>query len=363
MMRETDFSEVLRNKKVFITGHTGFTGSWISIWLEKIGAEIFGFALPPVTTPNLFTEAGLDKRISGTLADIRDFEALCDSMLNFQPDLVLHLAAQPLVRSSYEFPRETFDVNTQGTANLLEAARRTPSVRGVLCITTDKVYKNIEANYKYKESDRLGGKDPYSASKAAAELIVASYRDSFYEKSSARLAVARGGNIIGGGDWSEDRLIPDFMKAYETAKPITIRNPEATRPWQHVLALAEGYLTILAGLVGPNAEKFSQCFNLGPLEIESFSVQQVLTELSRQMPGVKIEFKESEVAESIKLALDSSLASSTFGWNPRWSTSQVIEKTADWYKAHFAGNSTAYDLCVEQIDSWKDSTPSTEREK
>jgi CDP-glucose 4,6-dehydratase len=348
-----DFESALTGKRIFITGHTGFTGSWASIWLNSMGAELFGYSLVPETSPNLFTDASIGSFVAGVEADIRDFDKLQESMATFQPDLVLHLAAQPLVRRSYRMPRETFEVNVQGTANVLEAARNTPSVRGILCITTDKVYKNLEIDYKYKESDELGGKDPYSASKAAAELVISSFRQSFEKKSDPLISVARGGNIIGGGDWSEDRLIPDFIRALKSGQLMSVRYPDATRPWQHVLALVEGYCTILAGLLSQDSAKFAQSFNLGPMDEVSVSVKELLSELGHQMSGVKIDYESSELAEAGKLALDSSLASKTFGWNPSWSTQEVIKKTSDWYQSYLANDKSAYDLCAEQIDSWK----------
>lgn len=348
-----NFTEALIGRKIFLTGHSGFTGSWASIWLNKIGAEVFGYSLAPETSPNLFTEATIGSLVSGVEADIRDFDKLQESMTAFQPDLVLHLAAQPLVRRSYDIPRETFEVNVQGTANVLEAARRTPSVKGILCITTDKVYKNLETDYKYKESDELGGKDPYSASKAAAEIVISSFRQSFAKDSDPLISVARGGNIIGGGDWSEDRLIPDFIRAFKSGQSMSVRYPESTRPWQHVLALVEGYCTILAGLLSHDSPKFAQSFNLGPLDEDSVCVEELLSELGRQISGVKIEYEPSEIVEAGKLALDSSLAAEIFGWNPSWSTKEVIKKTSDWYQSYLAEDKSAYDLCVEQIDSWK----------
>lgn len=346
--------DALRGKRIFVTGHTGFTGAWVTLWLTRIGANVFGYSLPPATSPNLFEAAGLADAISGQLGDIRDYDALLESMTAFQPDLVLHLAAQPLVRRSYRIPRETFDVNTQGTANVLEAARQVGGVRGVLCITTDKVYKNNETGVPFKEEDELGGQDPYSASKSAAEVVIASYRASFAFEPGFHplIAVARGGNIIGGGDWSEDRLIPDFVRAYESGSSIELRYPQATRPWQHVLALAEGYITILSGLVSEEAKKFSMAFNLGPLALESVSVSKILSQMTEVMPGVEIVQHPSELHEAGLLALDSSLAARTFGWNPAWDTREVIENTAEWYRAFLAEEKSASQLCHEQLDSW-----------
>jgi CDP-glucose 4,6-dehydratase len=348
------FESELACKRIFLTGHTGFTGSWASLWLNSIGAQVFGYSLAPETSPNLFTEAGIDELVDGKIADIRDFDELHNQMAMFEPDLVLHLAAQPLVRRSYRIPRETFEINAQGTANVLEAARLVSSIKGVLCITTDKVYKNFETDYRYVESDELGGKDPYSSSKAAAELIISSYRDSFrVDGSSALIAVARGGNIVGGGDWSEDRLIPDYIRAFVTGKEMSIRFPDATRPWQHVLSLIDGYLTILAGMLGTDASKYDQAFNLGPIETKSFSVSSVLSLLTRELPGVRIKENSSELHEAGKLGLNSDLAISTFGWKPSWDTSEVIDKTASWYRDFLSEAKPARQLCLDQIDSWK----------
>jgi CDP-glucose 4,6-dehydratase len=341
----------LKGKRIFVTGHTGFTGSWASIWLNLIGSEVYGYSLEPETIPNLFTEAKVGNIVKGTFSDIRDFDKLKSAISDFQPDLILHLAAQPLVRRGYKTPRETFEINAQGTANVLEAARLTPSVLGVLCITTDKVYKNLEIDYGYVENDALGGKDPYSASKAAAELIISGYRDSIRGQGSNSpiISVARGGNIIGGGDWSEDRLIPDYIRAYESGKHLAIRYPNSTRPWQHVLSLVDGYLEILSGMIGESPKDFDRAFNLGPVESSQVSVASVLESLSRYLPGVETVLEEGDLPEAGKLGLNSQLAQETFGWDPKWTTQEVLEKTALWYGSFLAGNESAYDLCMSQI--------------
>jgi CDP-glucose 4,6-dehydratase len=351
------FETVLAGKRIFLTGHTGFTGSWASIWLNSIGAQVFGYSLAPETSPSLFTEARVGELIEGKFADIRNFEDLSNGIAEFKPDLVLHLAAQPLVRRSYRIPRETFEVNAQGTANVLEASRGVPSVKGILCITTDKVYKNHETDYKYKESDELGGYDPYSASKAAAEIIISSYRDSLKSGGSTSpvISVARGGNIVGGGDWSEDRLIPDYIRAYVSGQDMEIRYPDSTRPWQHVLSLIDGYFTILSGMLGEDAKKYDRAFNLGPIEAESFSVASVLSLLSHELPGVAIKVQGSTLHEAGKLGLDSNLATRTFGWKPSWGTQEVIEKTATWYKEYLSEVKPARQICLDQIESWKQS--------
>jgi CDP-glucose 4,6-dehydratase len=344
----------LKGKKIFVTGHSGFTGSWACIWLDLIGAEVFGYSLEPDTNPNLYTEANIGSLVKGVFADIRDFETLRSEVEKFQPDLILHLAAQPLVRRSYRIPRETFEINAQGTANVLEAARLTPSVKGVLCITTDKVYKNLELDHEFVESDELGGKDPYSSSKAAAEEIIAGYRSTLRGQNilSPTISVARGGNIVGGGDWSEDRLVPDFIRAHSTGKPMTIRYPDSTRPWQHVLSLVDGYLSILSGMLGTNSSTFDQAFNLGPIDSKQFSVYEVLNLLSEQILSVQIVTKPDGLPESGRLALNSNLAIETFGWGPRWDTRQVIEKTVSWYKAVLEDEASAYAVCIDQIDRW-----------
>lgn len=346
------FESQLFGKRIFVTGHTGFTGSWASIWLSDIGAKVFGYSLEPQGSPNLFTEAKVEQIVDGKYADIRNFTELSESMARFEPELVLHLAAQPLVRKSYRTPRETFEINAQGTANVLEAARLVPSIRGVLCITTDKVYKNLETDYRYVENDSLGGKDPYSSSKAAAEHIISSYRDSFGLDSGCTISVARGGNIIGGGDWSEDRLIPDYVRAFTNKSELSVRFPNATRPWQHVLSLVDGYLTILSGMLSPENQIFNKAFNLGPMEINSHTVTSVLSQLSSQLPGVLIREQKSSLHEAGQLGLNSSLAASTFGWSPVWDLEKVVQKTASWYKEYLLSTKSPRELCLEQIGEW-----------
>lgn len=347
----------LKGRKVFVTGHTGFTGSWACIWLNQLGCEVYGYSLEPETTPNLFSEAEVGKLVNGKVADIRNFENLRDEITKFQPDLVLHLAAQPLVRRSYRIPRETFEVNAQGTANVLEAIRGVDSIKGVLCITTDKVYKNFETDRQYVETDELGGQDPYSASKAAAELVISSYRSSFgvVGSGSPVIGVARGGNIIGGGDWSEDRIIPDFMRAYESNKALEIRFPKSTRPWQHVISLVDGYLSILEGMLSPKAKDFDQAFNLGPMDNNSVSVSELLSMLSKHIDGVEVLEGSADFHEAGKLGLNSSLATKIFGWSPNWTTAQSIEATAYWYKAFLSKDKQARQLCLEQIELWTQS--------
>lgn len=353
-----NFETKLSGKRVFVTGHTGFTGSWTGIWLDSIGANVFGYALAPITNPSLFSEAGIEKIIPGKIGDIRDFNLVLNEMRAFKPDLVLHLAAQPLVLESYRNPRETFEINCQGTANVLEAARKTSSVRGVLCVTTDKVYKNLETGRRFRESDELGGKDPYSSSKAAAEMVISSYRHSFNAENdgSPWISVARGGNIIGGGDWSENRLIPDFVRAYKSSSPLVIRSPQATRPWQHVLSLVEGYLRILSGLLSEEPQRFSQPFNFGPNSEEELTVVQILEQLEIYLGSVELQTEHMPEQEAIKLSIESGLAHKVLGWKPRWTTDESVRQTALWYKSHLTGQKSALDLCTEQINLWKAQT-------
>jgi CDP-glucose 4,6-dehydratase len=347
----------LAAKRILVTGHSGFTGSWASIWLNQIGAISLGVSLPPVTEPNLYQAAEIENIIQSRFVDILDYPSLLGVFQEFKPELVLHLAAQPLVRKSYTTPRETFEVNVQGTANVLEACRMTESVKAVLCITTDKVYKNHEWDRGYAENDELGGRDPYSASKSAAEIVISSYRDSFATvRPDLKIGVARGGNIIGGGDWSEDRLVPDFIRASQNGKPIEIRYPDSTRPWQHVIALVDGYLRILSGLISDEPDTFSRAFNLGPMDAKEFSVREVLEILSLEFPDVRVEFGSTpQLHEAGKLALDSSLAQKTIAWGPTWDTNHVIRKTAEWYRDFYKGSLTPRELCVKQIDSWVNS--------
>jgi CDP-glucose 4,6-dehydratase len=345
----------LRGKRILVTGHTGFTGSWISHWLMAIGVQVYGFSLEPETTPAMFRATGLEVTATGTFGDIRDMQALQDAFAEARPELVLHLAAQPLVRRSYAAPLHTFAVNAMGTANVLECARQSQDVLGVVCVTTDKVYKNNEWRWPYRENDPLGGKDPYSASKSAAEMIIQSYASSFGsdDRPGPRIAVARGGNIIGGGDWSEDRLIPDFVRSVVNGEPLTLRFAEATRPWQHVLALAHGYILLLAGLLSPNPEHYAQSWNLGPLEAEQFSVRAILELLSSEWKRPDLRFMKAPVPEAGALALDSTLAFNHLGWRPVWDTRESVRRTAQWYRGYYEKPSTAADMTREQINAWR----------
>lgn len=356
MSKPLDFENALAGKRIFVTGHTGFTGSWVCLWLKSIGATVTGYALPPDTTPSLFEAAGLEIDVPSTFGDIADSDRLLDAVTAAAPELILHLAAQPLVRRSYREPVRTFLVNAQGTVHVLEAARVTGTVKGVLCITTDKVYQNNEWPWPYRENDPLGGKDPYSASKAAAEMAIRSYAASFpwKERKGPAIASARGGNIIGGGDWSEDRLIPDFVRAVTGNHELVLRYPDATRPWQHVLALVHGYLIILAGLASDNPRTFVRAWNLGPPDAKQYRVRDVLEVVCRHWHRPAIRFTETELPETQSLALDSTLAQNQLDWLPVWGTEESIKQTANWYRDYYDEPGSAKSITIRQIKSWRE---------
>lgn len=320
---------------MLLTGHTGFKGSWLSTWLTQLGAEVTGFALPPYGSPNHWDLLG--QAVTDIRGDVRDFPALQAAFEQAQPEIVFHLAAQALVRRSYRDPLESWSTNVMGTASVLELCRRIPGVRAVVVITTDKVYSNNEWPWGYRENDRLGGHDPYSASKAACELLADSYRRSFLQKSDAPLlATARAGNVIGGGDWSEDRLIPDLIRALERGGALEIRSPQATRPWQHVLECLSGYLLLGQRLLEGHLA-FADAWNFGPAAEDNRTVAEVLSELKRFWPELAWRLSESpQPHEANLLYLDCSKARSQLQWEPVWSLQEGIAMTADWYRKHHA---------------------------
>lgn len=349
------FEAALSGKRILVTGNTGFTGSWASLWLAAIGADVAGYALAPETAPSMFGATGLDAGTATTYGDIMDYPRLHAAIDRFRPELILHLAAQPLVRRSYREPLATFAVNAQGTAHVLEAARTVPGVRAVVCVTTDKVYQNNEWAWPYRENDPLGGKDPYSASKAAAEMVIQSYAASypFKDGKGPAVAIARGGNIIGGGDWSEDRLIPDFVRAVVNGGALTLRYPDATRPWQHVLALVHGYLMLLAGLDSDRPAHYARAWNLGPQELRQHSVRDVLEMMSSHWQRPQLEYENHPLPEAGALALDSSLAHNLLGWRPVWDTEEVVRRTASWYRDYYADPTAARAITLDQIGAWR----------
>lgn len=325
-----------RERRVLLTGHTGFKGSWLCLWLEKLGAAAATVALEPDTSPSLYTSLAPWPNDRHHVADIRDFLTLRSHLVAFQPEIVIHMAAQALVRRSYQDPLDTFSSNVMGTANVLEAARASPSVKTVLVVTSDKVYAESADGAPFVESDRLGGKDPYSASKACAEIVCDSYRASFFREAGVRLATARAGNVIGGGDWSPDRLVPDFIRAIENGEPISLRYPNAIRPWQHVLEPLGAYLLYAQALSQDRTSGVPDALNFGP-HPESFATVSEVAETLAAVYGVGDAWVPSagpHPHESATLKLSSTLAQCTLGWEPRLSLEQALEWTARWYKAY-----------------------------
>ena len=331
------FNDIYQNRRVFLTGDTGFKGSWLRLWLESMGADVYGYSLAPNTQPNHFELLGYKR---DKFNDILDVDSLQKAFADFQPEIVFHLAAQPLVRLSYQQPVETFATNLMGTVNVLEACRQTPSVKAIVAITTDKCYENKEQIWGYRESDPMGGYDPYSASKGCAELAISAWRRSFFSADgSPLLASARAGNVIGGGDWSVDRLIPDIVKATSKGETVSIRSPHSTRPWQHVLEPLRGYLMLGQKLLEGNRE-FAQAWNFGP----SDGVRTVLdcvTELQKNWSEIRFEINEPKDAphEAQNLTLDCTKANAILGWNPVWNTETALQKTAQWYRAFYETSS------------------------
>ena len=329
------FGDCYRCRRVLLTGHTGFKGSWLALWLTEIGAKVVGLALPPDRHPNHWDLLGID--IPDHFRDIRDDEAVVRIVTDAKPEIVFHLAAQPLVRHSYRAPLETWSTNVMGVANVLEACRKTPSVRAIVVVTTDKCYKNQEWLRGYRETDRLGGHDPYSASKAAAELVAASYRDAFFQMPDAPLlATARAGNVIGGGDWSEDRLIPDLVRAIADRSPLEVRCPNATRPWQHVLESLSGYLLLGQKLLEGRRE-LAEGWNFGSELEGNHTVSEVLTRLKAYWPELNWKVtSRPQPHETRLLYLDSGKAKVRLGWHPIWTLDNALASTADWYHKYYS---------------------------
>ena len=332
--------EFWRGKRVFLTGHTGFKGSWAAIWLGQLGAEVSGYALAPPTQPSLFNLAKVENGLKAhTVADIRDLDALKRAIAAAHPDIVIHMAAQPLVREGYQDPIGTYAVNVMGTANLLEAVRGAPNVRAVLSVTTDKCYENDDAVQSFRESDRLGGRDPYSNSKACAELVTSAYRKSFFtEDGAARIATARAGNVIGGGDWAKDRLIPDLVQAFMQGQAPLIRSPHAVRPWQHVLEPLSGYLTLCEALWAGEA---AEGWNFGPNADDAKPVAWIADRLVQLWGGGArwvLDAKSGHPHEAAYLSLDIAKAAARLDYRPRWSLDDALASIVAWYKAYAAGD-------------------------
>ncbi|MCX6651405.1 MAG: CDP-glucose 4,6-dehydratase [Methanomassiliicoccales archaeon] len=341
----------LRSKKVLVTGHTGFKGGWLTSMLLQLGAEPLGYSLEPPSAPSFFVETGLEERCKNVIGDVCELDHLKKVMKVEEPEVVFHLAAQPLVIRSYLEPIETFDVNVMGTANVLEAVRTCGSVRACICITSDKCYENLETDYGYKESDRLGGRDPYSASKGAAEFVISSYRHSFF-KDGPKVASVRAGNVIGGGDWAEKRIVPDIVGCLTRGEPLVLRNPDSVRPWQHVLDPLQGYLT-LANRMLEGDDSTPDAWNFGPDGDRMPTVRQV-AEMMMAAWGktVPIEVVPNEnYHESKMLRLDCSKAKSSLGWHPRLGLDKAIGFTVDWYKAWSEGKNV-FDITNRQIEAF-----------
>jgi CDP-glucose 4,6-dehydratase len=348
-----------QGRKVFLTGQTGFKGSWLSVWLHQLGAKVSGYALNPPTNPNMFESCRISQLVHSTIGDVRDAAMLANAVAAAEPEIIFHLAAQPLVRKSYQEPVETFSVNVMGTVNLLESARTIGSVRAVINVTTDKCYENKEWLWGYREIDPLGGRDPYSSSKACSELVTASYRASFFHGDGncrkGSIATARAGNVIGGGDWSADRLIPDCIRAFARGDRILVRNPGAQRPWQHVLEPLSGYLT-LAEAMFRDGQAYAESWNFGPDDRDMRPVEWIVESLCSKWgegAGYSIA-QEQGPHEAGILKLDSTKARSHLGWRSRWGIETALSKVIDWHKAFIRQDDLA-SICREQISEYEHS--------
>lgn len=342
-----------KNMTVLITGHTGFKGAWLSLWLQELGAKVYGISLEPETTPNLFTVAKVGSKMLGDYrVDIRNFHVLNQIIERIQPEIVFHLAAQPLVQYSYDNPRETYEVNVLGTINVFEALRQSPSIKAIVNVTSDKCYENFSNNQMFDESARLGGFDPYSNSKACAELVTSAYRRSYFEKKNINLASVRAGNVIGGGDWAKDRLVPDAIRAFQNKKPLTIRNPNAIRPWQHVLEPLYGYLKLGKALLSKDGQVFAEAWNFGPVEHNMQTVTNVIEKVSSNLDIEVHELNHENLRyESVYLKINSTKAASFLKWYPLWDLDQTIDETLAWYLAYF-NKQDMNDYCLKQIKDY-----------
>lgn len=346
-------SEFWCGKRVFLTGHTGFKGSWLSLWLQSKGALVRGVALDPPTKPALFDVARVADGMDHIIADIRNFKAILPLFRDFKPEIVIHMAAQPLVRLSYQQPIETYATNVIGTVHVLEAARQTGTVRAIVNVTTDKCYENREWVWGYRENDHMGGHDPYSSSKGCSELVSAAYRQSFFKESSIALATARAGNVIGGGDWASDRLVPDILRALQDQEPVLIRNPHAIRPWQHVLEPLSGYLTLAQSLY-ENGQTYAEGWNFGPSEDDAQTVQWIVEHLCA-LWGYNAHWQlqtGEHPHEAHYLKLDISKARQRLKWTPRWSLNTALDRTIAWHQA-WLNKQNMKTICQQQIESYQ----------
>lgn len=343
-----------QGKKVFLTGHTGFKGSWLSLWLQSMGATVKGFALQPPTQPALFEQARVADGMESVIGDIRNLEAITSAMVSFNPDILIHMAAQPLVRLSYREPVETYATNVMGTVHVLEAARQCSHLKAIVNVTTDKCYENREWVWGYRENEPMGGHDPYSNSKGCSELVTAAYRNSFFNQSdTAALASARAGNVIGGGDWAEDRLIPDILRAFEKQQPVIIRNPLATRPWQHVLEPLSGYL-MLAEKLYTEGKTYAEGWNFGPKDEDVQPVEWILNHMTEHWgAGASWQLDTNlQPHEAQLLKLDISKAAAKLKWQPRWSLAHTLDTIVDWHQAWLQGRDVQQQT-LQQIQQYQ----------
>ena len=340
------------DKRILLTGHTGFKGSWLSLWLQSMGAQVTGYSLAPATHPSLFEIAEVAQGMTSVIGDIRDLTKLQAVFAEHRPEIVIHMAAQPLVRYSYQNPVETYSTNVMGTVHLLEAVRNSPSVKAVVNITTDKCYENREWVWGYRENEPMGGFDPYSNSKGCSELVTSAYRRSFFQEKGIALASARAGNVIGGGDWAADRLIPDILRAFEQNQPVIIRNPHATRPWQHVLEPLSGYLT-LAERLCTDGQAFAEGWNFGPHDDDASPVQWIVEHMvSSWSNGASWQLDGgAHLHEANYLKLDISKAKARLGWQPRWALSTALEKITAWHHAYLA-STNMHEFTMQQIANY-----------
>jgi CDP-glucose 4,6-dehydratase len=342
-----------KGKKVYLTGHTGFKGSWLSLWLQNMGAIIKGYSLDVNTKPALFSKANVAEEMESEIGDIRNLEQLVESMVSFSPDILIHMAAQPLVRLSYQEPVDTYTTNVIGTVNVLEAARKCINLKAIVSVTTDKCYENKEWEWGYRENEAMGGHDPYASSKGCAELVTSAYRRSFFSaEHTASLASARAGNVIGGGDWAEDRLIPDILRAFEKSKPVVIRNPLSTRPWQHVLEPLSGYL-VLAQELFLNGDEFAEGWNFGPKDEDCKPVSWILDKMVESWGG-KASWsldKENNPHEAGFLKLDCSKAASRLKWKPKWNLQLTLKSIVDWHQVYSNGGDLKKQ-CLKEINTY-----------
>lgn len=343
-----------KNKRVFITGHTGFKGSWMSLWLHNMQATVKGYALQPKSSKNLYNFLKLDELIESDINDIRDYKSLSKSISAFNPEIIIHMAAQPLVKESYINPVDTYTTNVIGTVNIFDISRNISSLRTILNITTDKCYLNEEHGVPFTEDDKLGGFDPYSSSKACSELVTLAYEKSFYKDINIGIATARAGNVIGGGDWAKDRLVPDILKAFDNKKNILLRNPASTRPWQHVLEPLNGYLILIEKLYN-NRDKFNGPWNFGPNQKDFLTVEDIANRLSNLLNGPSILFdkQDKEFYESNILALDISKAKDILNWSPKLNIDKCIKMIAEWH-IDFHNNKNIRELCSRQITEFEE---------